>query len=57
MKAPAKNFLDAQNARRPLQYNRMRTVSRFPKNAKTEAVLTKGIADRLASINPTELLH
>jgi len=35
----------------------MRTVSRSPKNAKTEAVLTKGIADRLASINPAELPH
>jgi len=30
---------------------------RFPKNARTEAVLTKGIADRLVSINPTKPPH
>jgi hypothetical protein len=32
----------------------MRTVSRFQKNAKTEAVPIKGIADRLVSIDPTK---
>ena len=33
----------------------MRTVSRFQKNAKTEAVPIKGIADRLVSTDPTKL--
>ena len=32
----------------------MRTVSRFPKNAKTEAVPIEGIADRLVSDRPDQ---